>query len=531
MLYPVAAVGKVGIISDVLPQELPPNVWSAGNNIRFANGYAEKVKGHISVFGTPGVAPIYAQAVASDTTNFWVYAGLNKIYAWDGGVHNNITRQTLGVDEDYNTDAELGWNGGVIGGIPVLNNGVDSPQMWAPVSAGTPCSELSNWPANTTCSVLRVFKQFLIALDVTKTGQRFPFLVKWSHPADPGSPPPSWDETDPTKLAGESNKLSESSGFIVDGVALRDTFIIYKEDSVWGMQLLTTSDVFRIYKIFSTGGVIATNCAVEFFNGKHAVFGISDIYYHDGQQMKSIISEKVRKRIYGTIEGSAFKKSHVVHNLNSREVLFCYPTTGHDYCNEALVWNYESDTTGFRELPNTTFAAVGIVNPSGGLAGSDQWGLDTQSWDDDTTLWGERLYNPAQYNILACSPLDNALYLLSYSNSFNGVGMQASVERIGIGFPVRSGLPPDFSQRKFISRLWPRITGTDNGVVYVQVGGMQHNFKDIQWSAPIPYEIGVTEKIDCRVFGRMFGVRFYSDTVVDWQLHGYDVEYEVMGRF
>ena len=39
-------------------------------------------------------------------------------------------------------------------------------------------------------------QNYLIALDLTKSGTRYPHMVKWSAAADPGTVPASWDETD-----------------------------------------------------------------------------------------------------------------------------------------------------------------------------------------------------------------------------------------------------------------------------------------------------------------------------------------------
>ena len=51
-LIPINDVGKVGIIRDTPPYQLPPNVWSDGNNIRFLDNGVKKCAGYEEVFAT-----------------------------------------------------------------------------------------------------------------------------------------------------------------------------------------------------------------------------------------------------------------------------------------------------------------------------------------------------------------------------------------------------------------------------------------------------------------------------------------------
>ena len=46
----------LGIIADEVPQELPEGAWSSGLNVRFRDGYAQRIKGHTSVLTNPSAA-------------------------------------------------------------------------------------------------------------------------------------------------------------------------------------------------------------------------------------------------------------------------------------------------------------------------------------------------------------------------------------------------------------------------------------------------------------------------------------------
>ena len=228
-LIKVKNTGKIGVIRDLSDHELPINAWTDCKNIRFLDGMAEQFLGHGEVYATPPVTPYHILPCVIGTERYWLYAGSQKIYAVNvaGGVvtHTNITRQTAGVDVNY-TGALNAWTSTLLGGVPILNAGnvTDPPQSWD-LNVANNCAALANWPANTYCKALRSYKNFLIALNITKTATNYPFMVKWSHPAVPGAVPSSWDETDPTKDAGEFD-LAEGYDPIVDGLQLRESFIV-----------------------------------------------------------------------------------------------------------------------------------------------------------------------------------------------------------------------------------------------------------------------------------------------------------------
>src|SRR5258705_4606261 len=199
-------LGNYGIIKDVEPYMLPPEAFSGGLNTRIKDGGVERILGHTQVFGTPTIAPHFAMPVSNSATTYWLYMGLAKAYVFDGTNHINITRQTAGVDVDYTGSETREINGTLLGGVPILNNGVDRPQFWsAALSTGVKMDNLTNWPVNDRAKLFRAFGPNLVAFNVTRAGSTFPHMVLWSHPADPGSVPSSWDVTDPTKDAGQTD--------------------------------------------------------------------------------------------------------------------------------------------------------------------------------------------------------------------------------------------------------------------------------------------------------------------------------------
>ena len=202
MIIRVPNCGAAGVIKDLSQHELPINAWTDAQNIRFLDGYVNQTYGYGEVYDSAAVIPHHVLPVVISGARYWIYASLAKIYCVTvtGGaaVHTNITRQTAGADVDYTATAN-GWTSTVLGGVPILNPGntTDVPQFWD-LNTANNCAALTNWPASTYCKSMRTYRNSLMALNVTKTTTNYPYMVKWSHPADPGGVPISWDETDPT---------------------------------------------------------------------------------------------------------------------------------------------------------------------------------------------------------------------------------------------------------------------------------------------------------------------------------------------
>jgi hypothetical protein len=516
-------VGQHGIVNDIPGHELPPGAWTDGRNVRFIDGYVAKCTGETQVMATPAQAPLWGMPYYNaNGIPGWLYASTARAYCYENGAEYNITRSTGG---DYSASPQTRWSGGVLGGVPIINNGVDAPQMWATPLGSNPLAALSNWPASTTTRVLRPFKQFLVALDVTKSGVRYPTLVKWSHPADPGSVPNSWDHTDATKDAGEY-PLSETMGYCVDCLPLRDVNVIYKEDSVWGMQYIGGQYIFRFFKMFTSFGMPAKDCAVEFSSGKHLVFTGNDLIVHDGQQTTSVLDRKLRKRL-ADISYDNYKYCFMAPNPVMREVWFCWRdsnTAGAP--TQALIWNYTTGAIGLRDLQETNFISIGRMDATV-YSGPDSWDSDAATWESDTSIWGDTAFAFVHASMVGFT--NNKIIRLNTEETVNGSSMLTLLKRTGISVPFKQSQLPDISSWKFCRNIWPRFTGTLGGIVTITLGQQEQTSSDIVWEPPVDFRIGIDTKLDCRLSGRMFAMKIESNSNISWQLHGYDLDVDLIG--
>jgi hypothetical protein len=509
----IPAAGEIGVVADAANQELPPNGWTDANNMRFRDGYAMRIGGHLQVFETPAITPYSLAPFVALGVSYWVHLGLTAAYCDDGTTRTNISRVApfTGAVDDR-------WMCSSFNGVFIANNGVDHPQYWG----GDVANKLANiaaWDTNWRAACIRPFKNYLVALDVTKTGTRYQSMVKWSNPADPGTLPASWDATSAANEAGEMD-LAETADALVDAIAMGDTLIVYKERSMYAMQPSGDVYVWRFIRIPGDYGMLARGCGVSTPAG-HVVLTASDVVLHNGGPPKSILSGRMRNWLAAEMDQTNYKRSFVVCNLNTSEVWVCFPANGATSCTKALIWNFDSDVWQVRDLPNVTDGDFGVA-----LFASDPstWASDTTSWDGDVTAWNQVPYAATKANLVmsTTSPL---LVAMEQSNDFAGSPISAYLERKHLA------LAGDTDSVKVIRSIRPRIDGPVGTVVSIQIGASMDAETAPVYQPASTYTIGSTLKADCFATGRFHSIKFSSNSTSPWRIKSFDIDYVQQGRF
>ena len=510
-----------GQVADLPPELLPPEAWTSVLNVRFSDGVGERISGTqpMNIPTSPGTAPqtfqIFPFTDASDV-NWLLLAGAATIYETDGTTTTNRTGASVPSAQQNR------WTYTNFNGIPILNEPSIKPQM-----RGAPFADLTNWPSTWLAASLRSFKNFLVALDVTKGATRYPNLVAWSSPTTPGAVPASWDGTNPATLAGENPIASNNEDgrvAVVDGCELKDMFIIYKHKSAWVMRL-GGPNVFSFDRTLSKG-VINRNCILRptIREEKHVVFGLDDIYVHNGYTEESILKAKDRRWLFKNIDLTNSPKCHAAHSPSTSECWFMYPTIGQTQISHALVWNYDNNNISIVELPDTYWLTIGPFTVP--LPGANSWDAQLGAWDDESEAWDA---SPAQ----ALLPR----FLQSAANSarnFFDTGnpsRQALLERQGLAIAGRdqNGQPIyDTEMVKKVTAVWPRFLGT--GTITVQLGASDNPSAPVQWGEARQFDTATRSKVDYFIEGRILHARFTGVDTGQWRMLGYDLEMEPVGR-
>jgi hypothetical protein len=536
--FPVRRLGSYGIVTDSHPSDIENvGTFTSGVNVRFKNGRAARgpvcrtiatlpvEPGH--VFAIPPGASGYDEVVV-------VSEDFGSVQRLNGNVWEDLT-----PDEHAGSSSTQTITSCFLGGVAYLNRETHAPICKRP--GDSTFGLMPNWEENDRCRVLRSYKDQLVALGVTKDGNFFPTMVKWSDFSFFGEPPGSWDPTSTTNSAGE-NIVNEMQHAIVDGMGLRDSFILYCTASVWLMDYIGGNDIYGFRKLFDEVGVISPNCVAQ-VGGLHYVFDRNDIYVHDGVQPKSIADSRVKEFIFDALDYSKAHLCFVQHDARLTEVRFSYPsgdtllgayhpTNG---CNRQAVYNYSNDTWTFYDVPNV----VGCTKSA--LISGASWDTDPDiTFDDVGGFW-----------LTSEGDLDRHCLFVTRSDAENGFAapklygfdlisggrltQPIALEALRPAFLERTGIDLDdmgknLTQYIHLQGIYPQVAVDIPADSYWQFGAAEIVGQAPTWTQPTPFDPTSETKIDINEAGKYLGYRFYCGGMGDFQLSGFDVQTVVRGR-
>lgn len=521
-------LGTAGIIHDPNDYDLPSAAFSNGSNMFFDGNSAVRAPIFRTVYA-PGVGAgfhpdfVTSRRSASGYDTLFAVGPDGVMTSWSSGSVAVVT--PAGFVPATSTKQ---WTSAFLGDVTYLNRGSHVPYGFS--STSTLFAAMPAWDSTWRCESLRAYKDYLVALNVTKGAVAHPQMVKTSNNQLAGGFPDSWDATDATKNTTE-NELADLTSPLVDGAVLGDSFVIYSKTQVWLMTATTSSEVFDYRMIFSEGGLIAPNC-VEEYGGQHLVFGTDDIYSHSGVESSkaSLVNLKNRDFIFRTLDRTKTDRCFVRFSPSNRTMLFAYPTFDPSAsfaavvgCNRALVLNVETGTQTFVDLPDATAATVSNVNSylTWATSGSSSWATIGGSYASQVAPYQTYLVfscrdaaGSVTYPKLLAWDLMNAGTL---SKDFDpDYNTHAYLERTGIDLDEEGA---SLSTVKIVREVFPQIDVPDgplNGLpVYVQIGTSMSPRGPYVWGTPNAFLPMTDYKIDVLSGGRYLGFRLMSDNLAN----------------
>jgi hypothetical protein len=347
-------------------------------------------------------------------------------------------------------------------------------------------------------------------MDIDGPAGTFVDQIKWSSAADPGTVPATWTAA-ATNDAGDAI-LGDTIGPIMAAVPLRGSLIIYKRSSMYAVDYVGGNEVFNIGSpLFSSSGTLTRKSVVD-INGQHFVVTEGDVILTDGTNRRSVANGRMKDAIFDSLDQDNYDQLFCVFHRAKNEVWVCFPEGGESLCTKAYVYDISNDAYGERDLPSVATAAIGLVNDS---VISHAWDSDSGFWNDDTSKWNEINYNYANESLLLGHGTT-----AEQQDTADTQNPAASVGK----YDMHLGNP---ERIKFVKRVHLRLNAGFS-TVYVRVGGRLKTQDNIAWYA----EQTLTEPddfVNVLVMGKYISVEIRSDSTDQWQLSGFDFEFDNRG--
>lgn len=544
----VRNVGSKGVVKDLPAFDLPPEAWSDSNNVRFIAGRIEKIGGFFPVLSEnmPTEAPL--AILSKNNTQEQIYATKDSIYKVNGREHENISKLVSGNPHKYNAAADSTWYYTTLSNSIVMNTPLEDPQGltpgverfadipgWGVPNTGAPDTKV-DWKAGR----IRAFKNYLIALDMTEGGVAYPQRIRWSDISYVNGLPTNWYQ-DSESTDGGFNDLSDANGRILDGLPLRDSFVVYTNQETYLMEYVGGINIFTFKKLFSTSGILAPECVAE-FEQKHFVITKDDIFVHNGSSKEPVASGRVKQYLIDEISSTNPLATKVFAYTPKKEIWITYVGPGQQSesnddlewtCNKCAIWNWEWDTWYFTDIP-----------PSFDINLAPPPDVETMMWEEfseDEDYWDSTKWKDEQWSVLGKDFVRRIPYIASADGYLYTVDTGEDQVRLVGGVETRrpvvahltrthldmDELVESIRSHKFIKHITPQIRGS--GEIHCYVGGSFNATQEPTWDNYQVFDIEEDIKIDAFSNNRYPAIRFADLGKGSWSFQGYDIDFVVEG--
>ena len=538
MLFNIRQIGAAGVNSDIAPWDLPENALSQGRNFRVSAGKVQSSGGSRIEFESGTSAPIGHVAFTEDyfDNSLWVACTEAGVEFYDS---NNEWKLIEGMD--LSTPDPWRWSSCRIGQVLFLNH-PDKYPIFFPNATGQSAQELpwsddqggdnspsgENWTPFCRAKILCSHKNFLFALNTSEASSiqraggfdQFDDRVRWSHPVQPNGRPYTWVPApdDPSSLAGFVTM--GRGGQIIGGESMRDSFVIYSDYAINVMDYTGDQLMWRRRTVSQSDGLVSKEAVIE-KNGQHFFVSKEDILMFDGNQVRSMLHNKLRRELSSVMDDTAIGSAFAVANDSENEIYFCLPEKRdldgdvRKSPNISFVYNYRDNNWSIREMSPARQFSHGCYGKAPDLP--NPWSGATTTWETERQTWQAIGRTPFGSFLLASS--DKHLYNIDTQSPEGEV--VTSIERTDIPVGGHDNVTT-------ITRVYPHIEGTFPVDVYV--GSQERAGGEVRWSKPVRFTPGEDRKVDVRVTGSLHAIRMEAASEGNFNITGLDVEYMPAGR-
>jgi hypothetical protein len=324
--------------------------------------------------------------------------------------------------------------------IMVYTNGVDAIRKY---TGGGNDATLGGSPP--LAKYVIFFNNLLLLLNVTDSGNRFPWRVQWSDIGDP-------EEYDALTTNAGAADLLEDSGDITGGGILSQFVTIHKENAIYIGQATNTADVLRFERRETGAGAVAHRTIQSLPTGEQFFLGRDGFRLFNGMTaplLESPVNDEIRETMNPTYAYKSWSK--VIKELDE---VWCGVVIGSD-TEPSTIYKYNYATRQVHKDERTNITAVGeYKNTVGQIA----WNDLPYTWDSWVGPW----------NSLALASL-NPVYVFGFSSgavtkqnagsSDNGTAIDAEWDSKDFS-SVDYQMDPNLLMRWQGAHVWAKGSGT-----------------------------------------------------------------------
>lgn len=485
--------------------------FSTGRNVRIRPGAIYKSPGQSEFVGASQGFPVRALFNFKGYDNVWrtIACCDTKIYSYttDFATVFNATPST--PPSSTLTDV---WQFALVGGMPVLSNGVNPPWKWSNFAAVM--TPLANAP--TICKALHTHMNRVVAGNIQEGAYDFPSRVRWSNIAQAED----WAK-DLKGSSGAKDLINPSSSLNgVDAIKaithIGNKLIVFTDRNIWFGDA-TPESIDYIWASLDRGvGLVAPRAFVRSISGILYFMGETDFYSYTEDKGLRPIGFDIQNSCFPNLNKNAISTAFCYDRPATKEIVFCVatgtnttPDTAFVYQEEVKAWTIEDCAYNARVVALTDANFTWDTLPFG-------------SWDTITDGRWDLMSNTGilPYEVGANS--DGKIFKLEYgSNKIDGTGIDGYLETGDMVFG-------NAMMNKITDEIIPYLKmQADVSALMVQVGTRDSLHKDIDWSLPFPYTVGVSRHVNARKQGKYIRLRFYSNVANSpWVLEGYQIKFQ-----
>jgi len=560
-LVPIRDLGTDGVNTDVDPYSSPVKLFSMATGCRFEDKKISRAPLFLNS-GTLVTAASPQWATAFETTagswNYLIVTTLGNVVSWtSGGPGNASVESDISIagyaPSSYTTPVTTA----ILSDVVYINRNDRVP--WYMAKSGSQFAALPNaggtgWDSTWRCQAIREAGGVLVAIGMQESGINYPTKVRSCDYMAFGVAAQTWAPA--SNNSATYNVLADCQEPLVDGWPMRDKLVLYCNHETWMMEPRYDQLMWNYRRIFNGWGVISQNCVAE-VNNVHYVFGPTDIWTHDGFNMHSLAAGRVRDFVYNNMVSNKSNLFFVQNNPRCNELMFCYLSTdpycafpvggtvGYPGCNRAVVYNYRAGTFYFYDLPYVTSGSIGVSYSGITYAGEGantyaSMGLSTYGSFGTLNIPAVMMVSP---QVTFSSPFTGQSGTLAAAvRGFDRYGSQAvnGILDLLANAPVyieNEGVDlDDFNENlrtyKVVKSMYPECRLMANSKpMYFSWGSADYaSSPPPQYGTPQSYDGNQFYKLDANISGRYLSLKItYADNY-DFQLSGFDFDFENTGQ-